>query len=324
MKLDKARRQTDKLLEKLEKDIISTYKKAEKEITEKWNSFMEGGKKKLDDLLKSGDQTAYQKALKNYTLGNKYYDAMVKETTRQLANANKTAIAYANDSIPEIYATNYNQVSELVKQNKGLNVSFSTTNKEAVKRLISDKELDLLPKRLDIPKDMRWNTRQINSSVLQGIIQGESMGKIAKRLYPIMNKNKNAAIRNARTMVTGVENLGRLDSYKALEDEGVVMKKVWIATTDDRTREWHLDMDGQEVDLDEPFIDGNGNEIDYPGDPSAEPETVYNCRCSMYTRIAGFRREDGSISKVDYNRQEDEHDKAIGEEKERRSDKGAT
>ena len=135
-----------------------------------------------------------------------------------------------------------------------------------------------------------------------------------------MGKNEAAAIRNARTMMTGAENLGRLDSYKKLTDDGVIMKKVWIATADEHTREWHLSLDGQEVDIDEPFIDGNGNKLMYPADPNAAPETVYNCRCAMETKIIGFRREDGSISYTDVEFADDMHDEAIDKEKERRRD----
>jgi len=320
MKLDSARTKTDKLLEKLEKDITSTYKKAKKEITKKWDSFMADGKKELDDIMKSGDQKAYQKALEHYTLGNEYYKEMVDETTLQLANANKTATAYINNTLPEIYATNYNQIaSDFLTKNKGIDTSFKIVNKDTVKRLMTEKSINLLPKRLDIPRDMRWNKRKINSAVLQSIVQGESVDKLSQRLLPIMNNNIVASLRNARTMVTGAENLGRLDSYERLEEDGVVMKKVWIATPDDRTREWHLDMDGQEVDLDEPFIDGNGNELDYPGDPTCDaPETIYNCRCSMGTHIIGFKDKDGNVVKVDYEPESDEHDKAILDEQKRR------
>ena len=54
---------------------------------------------------------------------------------------------------------------------------------------------------------------------------------------------------------------------------------VWHATHDDRTRESHAVMDGQEVAQDEPFITGNGVELRYPGDPDGPPEEVINCRC---------------------------------------------
>ena len=61
---------------------------------------------------------------------------------------------------------------------------------------------------------------------------------------------------------------------------GIKVKKKWIATLDSKTRDTHAELDGQEVDEDQPFV-VNGMEIMYPGDPNADPSLVYNCRCSL-------------------------------------------
>lgn len=324
----------------MEKEISDIYKEAEAGITKNWNSYMEESasvlveyQKAYDDAKKSGDKDLIKTTGKKLaemkreqTLMNDSYKEMVEVTTEQIANVNQTALAYANDQIPSVYAKNYAQVGDDLAD---FDVTFQgmhggesirkIVNEDVVKNLITEGDIQLPQKKLNIPKDMRWNTKQINSSVLQGILQGESMDKIAARLFPIVGNNKNAAIRNARTLVTGAENQGRQDSYERLSEEGLVMKKVWIATPDDRTREWHLDMDGQEVDIDSPFVDGIGNKLKYPGDPTAAPETVYNCRCSIKTHVIGFRRADGSISKIDFEREESKHDRAISTEQRQRA-----
>lgn len=328
---DKAREWTDEQLEKLEKKISKEYKQAEKELTQKWNAYMEKGEARLSaleqavsDAKKSGDkdlikeaQDKLQKAKENYTLQNTHYKDMVDSVTMDIAKVNQQALSYINGQLPNIYATNYEQAKDILDD---LPVSYSLHNKSTVMNMIDKGDIKLPKKKINIPKDQRWNTKKINSSVLQGILQGEPMDKIAKRLLPIMDNNKVSAIRNARTLVTGAENRGRLDSYKELEDQGIVLKKVWIATGDDRTRDWHLSMDGQEVDVDENFVDGNGNELEYPADPSAEPETVYNCRCSMRTHVVGFRKDDGSINYVDYEHEEGLHQQQIEAEKEKRAE----
>lgn len=338
--MDKARVWTDKKLSQMERKISDIYKEAQDGITQKWNAYMrESGsavadlQKAYDDAKKSGDKALIkstgkklQQAKTEQTIYSTSYKEMVEATTKQLANVNQTALAYMNGQIPSIYAKNYSQIGEdlksVIPKFKGETDKsvLKIVNEDVIKNMITEGDLKMpnLAKQLSIPKDMRWNTKQINSSVLQGILQGDTMNKIADRLLPIMDHNKSASIRNARTLVTGVENRGRLDSYERLEDEGIVMKKVWIATPDDRTRESHLAMDGQEVDIDEPFVDGDNNELMYPADPTAEPETVYNCRCSMKTHIIGFKKADGSISEVDFEREESKHDQAIETEKERR------
>lgn len=193
-------------------------------------------------------------------------------------------------------------------------ITFSLIDEKTVRRLVKDGDIELPYKDLDKIKDKRWNTKQMSSRLLRGILNGDSVKKIATSLVDITNNNKAAAMRNARTMVTGSENRGRLDSYNELDSLGVVQKKKWIATPDDRTRESHLKLDGEEVDINDKF----SNKLDYPGDPSGDPAEVYNCRCTMVDRIVGFRRADGTISKVEREKDDTIHDRQMKEEKKRR------
>ena len=331
MNLDDARKKTDEELKQMERKLAEIYSQAKSEITEKWDTYMEQSSKEIaplqkayDDAKKSGDKDLIKKtgkalgqAKREQTWQNDYYKDMISTTTKRLAHTNETALAYINDQMPGLYAINYNQAKETADQ---IGISFSLVDESTVKRLVRDGDIKLPKKKMNIPKDQRWNTKQLNSSVLQGILQGESMDKIADRILPIVDNNRKAAIRNARTMVTGAENLGRLDSYKQMQEDGIVMNKVWMATPDGRTRDWHVDMDGQEVGIDDEFIDGLGNELMYPGDPGGAPETIYNCRCTMVTNVIGFRREDGSISLIDYDAEgETLHERQMAEEKERRA-----
>ena len=107
----------------------------------------------------------------------------------------------------------------------------------------------------------------------------------------LARKNRNAAIRNARTYTTAAENKGRVDSYERAEEMGIKLKKKWMATLDDRTRVEHRHLDGMTVAPDEDF-EVDGYRIAYPGDPSAEPEMIYNCRCTLVSEIEGIKYED--------------------------------
>lgn len=199
-------------------------------------------------------------------------------------------------------------------------ITFNILNPETVRKLEREGDITLPKKKVDVPKDMRWNTKQMASKLYQGILGGDSIPKIAKSLMDVIGNNKASAVRNARTMVTGAENAGRLDSYNDLAEQGVVQKKEWIATPDDRTRESHIAVDGEERDIDKPFSNG----LMYPGDPSGAPAEVWNCRCSMGTHIVGFRKADGSVSKVDYTADRTLHEDQMQAEKERRGFEGKT
>ena len=183
-------------------------------------------------------------------------------------------------------------------------ITFSLYNKEAVARLRKDGVIELPPKKVDIPKDKRWNSKQMTSKITHGILSGSSVSDIAESLKSVIGNNEASAIRNARTMFTSAENNGRLDSYKNLSAQGVVMKKEWEATPDDRTRPSHIDIDGEQQDIDKAFSNG----CQFPGDGKGPAEEVWMCRCAMGAHIVGFRRKDGSISRVNYGRDKTSHD----------------
>lgn len=292
----------------MENHLEKVYSRAKRDVGREWYKYMESIKPKADELLKAyedakltGDKDLIKETGKEYgqflrqqTYMNEKYKSMLDTTTTKLANVNEIALSYLNNEMPKVYVTNYNQLSK----DMPAGISFSLVDETTVKNLVKDNPKLLPTKKLDIPKDKRWNQKAINAQVLQGIIQGESIPEMAKRLTPIMDRNKTSAIRNARTMTTSAQNKGRLDSYKAAQDNGVVLHKVWMATNSDRTRAWHAALNGVEVDIDEPFENDYG-EIMFPGDPDADPGNVYNCRCTMTTKIIGFKRDDGSIKYID-------------------------
>jgi len=51
---------------------------------------------------------------------------------------------------------------------------------------------------------------------------------------------------------------------------------MWLSTRDDRTRDEHIGIDGETVDLGVRYSNG----MLYPGDPAGGPENVINCRCT--------------------------------------------
>ena len=298
---DKARLQTDKELAKMERHLTEIYKRAEKETGTAWFNYLDNVEDEISKLReayaeakRSGDKKEIKKAGKNLsaklqekTLFNQHYKDLTNQVAVQISHINETAAAYINGELPKIYAINYNEVADSVNSKVG-GISFDLVDQNTVKRLATQEE-NLLPyMEINGKKDVRWNVSKINSEVLQGIIQGESMTHVAERLANVLSMDEASAIRNARTTVTSAENKGRMDMLRDAQDKGVNMVKVWLATNDGRTREAHEDLNGQERPIDEPF-DSMLGKIMYPGDPDAEdPANVYNCRCTLTYKVVGF------------------------------------
>ena len=286
---DKAHVLTDLKLEEMEKRLSAIYSRAEKEIQKTADEYFSKFAKQDEakrKLLEQGKITEdeYKKWRKGKVMYGKRFTEMKEQCAKQLLNVNQTALAYVNGELPEVYALNYNALAGSVDGVGGY--SFTLVDADTVRNLAVT-DTSLLPyKELDPSKDIPWNMKKINAETLQGILQGESMDKIAKRLRNVQEMNKTQAIRSARTIVTGAENKGRQDSYARAEADGIILQKEWLATNDGRTRHSHAMLDGAIVDQDKKFE----NCLMYPGDPSGRPEEVYNCRCTLVAKVNGFKK----------------------------------
>ena len=292
---DKAHRLTDEKLEEMEKRLSAIYSRAEKEIQKTADEYFSKFAKQDEakrKLLEQGKITEdeYKKWRKGKVMYGKRFTEMKEQCAKQLLNVNQTALAYVNGELPEVYALNYNALAESVDGVGGY--SFTLVDADTVRNLAVT-DTSLLPKKEPNPaKDIPWNMKKINSETLQGILQGESMDKIAKRILNVQKMNETQAIRAARTLVTGAENKGRLDSYKRAEADGIIMQKEWLSSDQPgRTRDWHLPnaFESLIVDTDKPFKNSLGD-IMFPGDPSAHGANVWNCRCSMAAVVKGFKK----------------------------------
>lgn len=320
---DEAGEWTDEYLDELESDIAAMYTEAYDDVTKEWRKFLAVmavvlaalwlAYKNAEAGHKREALQEYQRAAQEYIRRNNEYQRMVEETARRISEVNRRANDYINSHLADIYRRNYDNAPT---QGRVPGLSYEPVDEEWLRQQIPQHALNGA-------KDIAWNIRQINNAVLQGILQGEDVDTIARRIQHILDINFKSARRIARTLVTGAQNRGRMDRYVSLENQGLILNKVWVATADARTRDWHMDMDGQTVSLYEPFIDGHGNELMYPGDPGAPGETIYNCRCTMYSEMVGVRRADGSIRWVQgHYGGSDLHDRQIAKERERRAKNG--
>ena len=289
---DKVHILTDQKLEQMEKHLSAVYSEAldgiQKKADEYFSKFEELDEKKRALLAKGKiTEKEYKQWRKNKILYSKRFTELKEELSKQLLNVNQTALAYINGELPEVYALNYNALAGDLKEIKGY--SFTLTDADTVKNL-AQADKSLLPyKEIDPTKDIPWNMQKINSEVLQGVMLGDSIPDIAKRIKHVEEMNKVAAIRSARTIVTGAENKGRQDSYARAAADGIIMEKEWLAAIDSRTRHVHALLNGQRTKVEKPFHSELGD-IMFPGDPSAHPSNVYNCRCTMVPKVMGFSK----------------------------------
>ena len=283
--MDEGHELTEELLADLERRVHSAYNAAHGDLETVIADYFANFEKRDKEMLallnegKISEEKYKQWRLAQMGRGERY-KALQKKIADRMLNANQTAVAYMNDATPGIYSLNYNYSAYTIEQaNEG--IDFTLFDEQTVRRLVAD-DPELWPRpRIDIPADLLWNKNNVRNAITSGILLGESIGKIASRLERVTDMNRNAAIRNARTAVTGAQNAGRQASYERAAEMGIRVAKEWKAVHDFRTRHSHAELDGKRVPFNEKFHSILGSEMMYPGDKNGKPADVYNCRCTM-------------------------------------------
>lgn len=284
----------------LERKIKKVYSRAYAETNAKFKDYLMQFDR-LDKQWKK-DVRAGRKTLSEYNEWKKGKIAMGERWSKMtgtlandMLNADNEARSIIQDYLPEAFAEGFNFACYEMATAMGnayMNGSFTLYDKKAVQYIIKENP-DLLPQlkpnsptaeKIRNGEIIRWNKQKINAEVTQGILQGESMTKIASRMENVVGMEERSAIRNARTATNGAHNAGKENSFKEAQDLGIDVQQMWLAALDDRTRATHRQLDGQIRKIGEKFECRHKlkvYEIEYPCDPTAAPEMVYNCRCTL-------------------------------------------
>lgn len=287
---------TDRSVRGLEQRLREVYREAERDIKMKTQDFWDKYRAKdaihrkelQDEKITKADYDAW---VRGQVFQGKQWRAKKKQIQETLYNANKIATNMINGQMTNVFTANANYMSYSLEHDAGVNFGFGVYDSATVTNLIKN-DPQLLPKwKIDEKKDYIWNGKKVNTQITQGIIQGEKLDQIAKRLsVNLCSQNKSKMLTFARTAMTGAQNSGRQFSLNDAKGKGINVQKEWMATLDGRTRDAHRELDGQKVPLDKPFkVDGE--EIMFPGDPTAKARLVYNCRCTMVGDLVDYPSE---------------------------------
>lgn len=287
---DLAHNRTDDILIDLEKRLDDLYKQAYKEVAAKAQAFFDRFKKKeavMRQKVKDGQMTEkeFNEWRRRQMVTGKRWEDMRDTLAADLSNVNQIAAGMVNGDLHDVFALNANYTEYSIENGMRTNYGFTLYDRHTVENLVKN-DPNLIPwePKPNIAEDKRWNREMITRHITQGILQGESIPNLAKRMMNTVHNNEVAAVRTARTAVTAAENAGRQMVYEEAQDMGISIQKEWMATNDARTRPAHGAADGQRADVDQPFIVG-GYRMMHPGDGSlgAPARLIYNCRCTTIT-----------------------------------------
>lgn len=120
--------------------------------------------------------------------------------------------------------------------------------------------------------------QQVVNAVERGYADGLGQDGVADYILSLVPEfSRYRAEMIARTETHGAANYG---AGRAARETNLPLKREWISSRDERTRETHREADGQIVGMDDAF-DVGGSRLMFPGDPDGPAEEVINCRCAI-------------------------------------------
>lgn len=300
--------------ERVRREYVAAYEEAEEKLADYLRRF-EAKDRIRAEAVRRGEETEadYREWRRGQILVGKRWQELVDTLAEDYRNADRVAASIVNGHMPDAYALNHDYATFQVEKESDLDTSYTLYDRATVERLIRDQP-DLLPAvKVDGRKDLAWNRRHIASAITQGVLQGEPIDKVARRVRSVADMDYRASMRTARTAMTSAQNAGRVDAYRRAEGMGARVRKQWLATLDQRTRHSHRRLDGEVVGMDENFSNG----LRYPGDPeSGRGSEVYNCRCTLVPVVDGADPSEGArhsnLGGVSYGEWREGHERRTG------------
>lgn len=267
--MDKTHQQTDKLLERIKRELKKQYQKLYNEVKQEASETL----LKMELDRKATPQERYAEAQKYERL-----DKLADSLATKIAEINTIAIKLVNTSSSEIYQLNYNETlkylpDDLVKEIKNATKKESNEQVKENKSPYDEISIDKL-------KDKNNIKRDVKSSLVNGILKGVTIGAIIGGVKAAVEKQLKSTTTMATANTTRIEGVARQNVGNDAQKASYAITKTWVSVMDNRTRAAHRSANGQTVDINTSFIVG-GEPMFRPGWEGGSIKNTINCRCTM-------------------------------------------
>ena len=242
------------MIEQLENAIDGTTDEAQKEI-----------------LISQRQSKVYQK---------QYQEALQGQISGILDKMQGDEYATIEQYLKECYEDAY--IGTLYDlQGQGIPLIMPIDQAAAVKAITTDSKISKsLYTALGV--DVAKLKKTISREITRGIASSRPYAEIARNLAQAAEIPKNRAKLITRTEGHRIQSASNYNACVDAKKRGADVVKQWSAALDARTRASHRSLDGQIVEVDEPFKYGNKTAL-FPGD-FGDPAEDCNCRCRVNQR----------------------------------------
>lgn len=286
---------TDKQFKQLQKEVNAIKDDAEKKVALEYLDVLKTIKNELSLVFEkhSKNGTAIPRDIwHRFGLEKKLSNTIVNSIQTVLANQNKIIMA----SIIGTFSTTYYLNGFFIEQAAMIPV-FSMLTKKAIDAVVN------------APMgNIKWNTRSKGHAVdlikktkeiiTNGIYRGHGYNKMAKALTERMRISRDKAVKIIQTETGRAYSEATLKNMQEAKSRGVIMKKRWLSTLDNSTRDTHRHLDGQTIGVDDLFQSKSGRTAPAPKKFGVAEEDI-NCRCTMISIFDGLEPQVRMAREVD-------------------------
>lgn len=192
----------------------------------------------------------------------KYYQILAKHNKREYQLGNKEAERLINITNDKHSDKSIRKVKGYIKRADDLFGTIGWTEEDLLEKVF-----------IASKRTLARVTSDLNQIITEGYTSGKGINIVANALTRRFDQLETwEAKRIARTEIHNSHNQGVMRIY----NEVGVEYTQWIAAHDNRTRESHIEIDGEIIEMGGTYSNG----LRYPGDTSGDIEEWINCRCS--------------------------------------------
>jgi SPP1 gp7 family putative phage head morphogenesis protein len=230
----------------------------------------------------------------SYSDMTKYHrlDSMLTEINGELKILTGITAKTTKQAAMTSYMESYYRTGFIMEKTSMAKLSYTLLDPKVIQASVENPISGLKLSEI-LQKNRTEVVRNIKTNITQGLIQGESYPKMARRISDTLDKDNVKAMRVVRTEVHRNTQQGALASAEHASKLGLELEYVWVANLDDRTRDAHALADGQVAKV----VDGmpvftlvDGVTANAPGMTGVAHHDI-NCRCILQTRLKKYKPE---------------------------------
>lgn len=213
------------------------------------------------------------------------YQRMMKEQVQAIldrlhSNEYETITQYLEDSYKDAFVGTMYSL-----HHQDVPIILPVSQDMIVKSITLDTKLKH-PLYRTLGQDMTTLKTTIAGVITRGIASGQMYDEIAQNMSNASGIPKRRAMTITRTEAGRVQEQATMDAARGAKEKGAEVVKQWCSILDGKTRDSHRQLDGQVLEVEEPFSIGHKKAMQ-PHD-FGDPAEDCNCRCTTLIRAVSM------------------------------------